>query len=221
MVGYGNLEYLIQMGLDIVSLVQPEEVEEGSLVDTEEVVLDEKTESPNRPTSLLFKQKLDLQRSLSTPPHGRISNRQLLDLYISRSKKKNPHRQSWHPVAIGSFTPQSNRRYHNMNDTRSMYVMTGGRDSVLMGGDSMLNLETCSNHGSNLTIHTIGQPNFSAQLLHTIFPRRTRSSSLASVASASVLDMEMGSVHGDVSLILGCLPFLLIFLMLIFELSIS
>ncbi|XP_028401399.1 multidrug resistance-associated protein 4-like [Dendronephthya gigantea] len=193
-VGYGNLEYLIQIGLDIVSLVQPEEVKEG-LVDTDEVVLNEKTDK--RPTSLLFKQKLDLQRSLSTPPHERISNRQLLDMYISRSKKKCPHRQSWHPVAIGSFTPQSNRRCHNMNDTRSMYIMTGGRDSVLMAGDSMLNLETCSNHGSNLTLHSIGQANFSAQLLHTVFPRRTRSSSLASVASASVLDLELSQVHRD------------------------
>ncbi|CAB3995223.1 Multidrug resistance-associated 4, partial [Paramuricea clavata] len=132
-VGYGNLEYLIQIGVDIVSLVQPEEDEDRSLVDSEDV------------------------RSLI----------------------------------------EGSRRYPDVNDTRSMYIMPGGRDSVLMAGDSMLNLETCSNHGSNLTIHSVDLPSFSAHLLHTAFPRKRRSSSIASAASASMLDLEMGQLHGD------------------------
>ncbi len=199
MVGYGNLEYLIQIGVDIVSLVQTEEDEDGNLVNSEDVVVDKKSEKSTRPTSLLLKQKLDLTRSLSTPPSERINNKQLLDMYISRSKKKNPQRQSWHPVAIGSFTPQGSRRFNDANDRRSMYIMTGGRDSMIMAEDSMLNLETCSNHGSNLTIHTVGIPSFSAHLLHTLFPKRTRSSSIASAASTSMLDLEMGQINDDVS----------------------
>ena len=200
MVGYGNLEYLIEIGVDIVSLVQPEEDED--FVESENVVLNAKSKKTIRPTSLLLKQKLELQRSLSTPPNERINNKQLLDMYISRSKKKIPQRQSWHPVAIGSFTPQRNRRHQNENDTRSMYIMPGARDSFLMAGDSMLNLESCSNHGSNLTLHSAGIPSFSAHLLHTVFPKR-RSSSLASAASVSMLDVEMGQIEEEVSLFLN------------------
>ena len=201
MVGYGNLEYLIEIGVDIVSLVQPEEGEEDEeQVDSQNVVPDEKSNKSIRPMSLVLKQKLELQRSLSTPPNERINNKQLVDMYISRSKKKVPQRQSWHPVAIGSFTPQGNRRNQDENDTRSMYMMSGPRDSFLMAGDSMLNLETCSNHGSNLTIHSVGIPNFSAHLLHMAFPRKRRSSSLVSAASISMLDIEMGQLNEEVSL---------------------
>ena len=203
MVGYGNLEYLIESGVDIVSLIQPEEDMDHSLVNSEDVVLNEKSEKLNRPSSLLLKQKLELQRSLSTPPHERINNKQLLDMYISRSKKKTPQRLSWQPVAIGSFTPQAGRRYNHVNDTKSMYIMSAGRDSFLMTGDSMLNLETCSNHGSNLTLHSVGVPSFSAQLLHTAFPKRTRSSSIVSAASISILDLEMAQLQGDVSCVLN------------------
>lgn len=200
MVGYGNLEHLINTGVDIVSLIQPDDDEEHSIVAAEDAVLvDEKLNKLTRPTSLLLKQNLELQRSLSTPPHERVNNKQILEMYISRSKKKYPQRLSWQPVAIGSFTPQGSRRYHDLNDTKSMYVVPGGRDSVLLAGDSMLNLETCSNHGSNLTIHSVGVPSFSAHLLHTAFPKRTRSSSIASAVSVSVLDLEMGQLHGDVS----------------------
>ena len=203
MVGYGNLEHLINIGVDIVSLIQPDEDEKHSIVGAEDVVLvDEKLNKP-RPTSLLLKQNLELQRSLSTPPYERINNKQMLEMYISRSKKKYPQRLSWQPVTIGSFTPQGNRRYHNMNDTKSMYVVPGARESVLLSGDSMFNLETSSNHGSSLTIHSIGLPSFSAHLLHTAFSRRPRSSSIASAASVSVLDLEMGQLYGDVSLFLG------------------
>ena len=200
MVGYGNLEHLINTGVDIVSLIQPDDDEEHTIVAAEDAALvEEKLNKLTRPTSLLLKQNLELQRSLSTPPHERVTNKQVLEMYISRSKKKYPQRLSWQPVAIGSFTPQGSRRYRDLSDTRSMYVVPGGRDSVLLPGDSMLNLETCSNHGSNLTIHSVGVPSFSAHLLHTAFPRRTRSSSIASAVSVSVIDMEMGQLHGDVS----------------------
>lgn len=186
--------------MDIVSLVQPlGENFSDDVVEAEDVVLNENSLKPTRPTSLLLKQKLELQRSLSTPPHERINRKQLLEMYISRSKRNHSlQRQSWHPVAIGSFTPQRNHRF-NVNDRRSMYIMPGGRDSVIMEEDTMLNLETCSSHGSNLTLHSVGIPSFSAHLLHAVFPRKTRSSSIASVASSSIFDLEMGQMNGNVS----------------------
>ena len=152
--------------------------------------------------SFLSKSKLELQRSLSTPPHERINNKHLMDMYIKRKRKKHSNRLSWHPRAIGSFTPPGSRPVVEKSDTRSLYIMSPVRDSVLMAGDSTLNLETGSNSGSNLTIHTIGlsmNKNISGHLLHKSFPSRPRTISVNSGASVSVLDMEFGPKHGEVS----------------------
>lgn len=153
--------------------------------------------------SFLSKSKLELQRSFSTPPHKRINNKHLLDVYLNKKRHKNTNdRFSWQPMTIGSFTPQETRRFKDKNDTRSLYVMSPDRDSVLMHGDSMLNFESGSNSGSNLAIHTTGLPrmnHFSGNLLHTSFPNRTRTSSMASAVSVSILDLELGPKHGDVS----------------------
>ena len=189
MVGYGDLQYLIQIGVDIISLLEPDDTDDDAshTLDTKDVILDDRIESR---LWFLSRSKLELQRSLSTPPYERINNKHLLDVYINKQK----HNRRSQPIAIGSFTPQRNRRFQH-DETRSLYIMSpGGEESSLLADDSILSLETASNSGSNLAMQNTGLPlihNFSAHLLHTSFRSRPRSPSNISTGSASILDLDL------------------------------
>ncbi|XP_046853156.1 ATP-binding cassette sub-family C member 4-like isoform X2 [Xenia sp. Carnegie-2017] len=65
LVGYGNLESLMENGVDIFALLQQEDDDDSSVFISDEVALEKrKCEKIERPISLSFNQTLDLQRSL-------------------------------------------------------------------------------------------------------------------------------------------------------------
>lgn len=199
MVGYGNLESLMENGVDIFALLQPEDDDDSSVFISDEVALEKrKCEKLERPISLSFNQTLDLQRSLSTPPHERIDNKQMIDIYRNKTEKSN-QRISWHPVTIGSFTQQNFRRNRDVKDTQSMYIMSERQKSYLLANNSVLTLENISNHGSNLNLDNLGKNDFSDDLLHSTFSRKKRSSSRLTNTTASLLELDIKESEAEVS----------------------